>query len=118
MSKLKISFAVILALFIPVFAVAASKSGPGDYEFHSTVTVLPKGTDGSAGTDATYVYFGDWPQTIKDPSVTINEKKTMKMGPNVYYKGDDGAWYAKVAENAQGDKPFYSDNSTVSQSKS
>ena len=118
MSKLKISFAVILALFIPVFAVAASKSGPGEYEFHSTITVLPKGTDGSAGTDATYVYFGDWPQTIKDPSVTVNEKKTLKMGTAVYYQGDDGAWYAKIAENAQGDKLFYSDNSTVSKSSS
>lgn len=118
MSKLKISFAVILALFIPVFAVAASKSGPGEYEFHSTVTVLPKGTDGSAGPGATYVYFGDWPQTIKNPSVTINEKKTMKMGSFVYYKGDDGAWYAKLSENGSGAKKYYSDNSTVSSSKS
>ena len=118
MKNSKIVLAFLLSLLVPVFAGAASKKDSNDYEFHSTVTVLPKGTDGSAGTDATYVYFGDWPQTIKDPSVTINEKKTMKMGPNVYYKGDDGAWYAKVAENAQGDKPFYSDNSTVSQSKS
>ena len=120
MRKSKIVFAFIISLFIPMFAGAASKekSGSSDYEFHPTITVLPKGTDGSAGPDATYVYFGDWPQTIKEPSVTINEKKTLKMGTAVYYQGDDGAWYAKIAENGQGDKQFYSDNSTVSTSKS
>ncbi|MBO4320330.1 MAG: SUMF1/EgtB/PvdO family nonheme iron enzyme [Treponema sp.] len=117
MSKSKLFAAAIFALFIPAFAGAASK-GSGGYEFHSTVTVLPKGTDGSAGPDATYVYFGDWPQTIKDPSVTVNEKKTLKMGTNVYYQGDDGAWYAKLAENAADGNAFYSDNSAVSTSKS
>ena len=29
------------------------------YQFHSTVTYLAAGTDGSAGTEATYCTFGD-----------------------------------------------------------
>ncbi|MBO7638401.1 MAG: SUMF1/EgtB/PvdO family nonheme iron enzyme, partial [Treponema sp.] len=96
----------------------ASSSG---YQFHSEITVLPKGTDGSAGTGATYVYFGDWPQTIKDPDVKIDEKKTLVMGGNTYYLGDDGFWYAKLIENGPEAGWFtpsfygyYSDNSTVS----
>ncbi|MBO7639058.1 MAG: SUMF1/EgtB/PvdO family nonheme iron enzyme, partial [Treponema sp.] len=118
MRKSKIFFAFIISLFIPVFAGAASKKDSNDYEFHSTVTVLPKGTDGSAGTGATYVYFGDWPQTIKAPSVTVNEKKSLKMGSSLYYQGDDGFWYAKLLENAGSEKSFYSDDSTASTSAS
>ena len=38
----------------------------GIYQFHSTVTYLDAGTDGTAGTNGTYCLFGDWPQTIKE----------------------------------------------------
>ena len=77
---------------------------PVEYSFHGTVTTL-SGTDanGSAGTSATYVYFGDWPQTIKAANVNVDESQTLARGGFTYYKGDDGNWYAKVTA-----KPFTS----------
>ena len=35
-------------------------------------TELPAGTDGTAGTSAKYVLFGEYPQTIMANGVTIN----------------------------------------------
>ena len=58
-------------------------------------TVLPAGTDGTAGKKATYVLFGDWPQTLKAANVTVNEKVFAVMGAHIYYKGSDGCWYLK-----------------------
>ncbi len=69
------------------------------YQFHSTVTYLAEGTDGSAGTEATYCTFGDWPQTIKAGSVTVDETKSVTMGYMTYYLGSDGNYYAKCTEN-------------------
>ena len=70
------------------------------YQFHSTVTYLAAGTDGSAGTEATYCTFGDWPQTIKESSVTVDETKSVTMGSMTYYLGSDSNYYAKCTENA------------------
>lgn len=65
-------------------------------EFKGTpYTVLPSGTDGTVGKGGTYVLFGDWPQTIKASSVTVDESKYAEMGAYTYYKGNDGFWYAK-----------------------
>ena len=65
-------------------------------EFKGTpYTVLPSGTDGTVGKGGTYVLFGDWPQTIKANSVTVDESKYAVMGAYTYYKGNDGFWYAK-----------------------
>ncbi|MCR4954232.1 MAG: DUF6273 domain-containing protein [Treponema sp.] len=61
--------------------------------------VLPAGTDGTAGTDVTYVTFGEWPQTLKEKSVTIDEKDFTIVGAFTYYKGSDDAWYAKVSKD-------------------
>ena len=74
------------------------------YEFTKTVKVLPAGTDGTAGTSATYVEFGDWPQSVlsSDSTVTVDETKEVIMGANTYYLGSDGNYYAKCAENAYG----------------
>ena len=72
------------------------------YEFTKTVKVLPAGTDGTAGTSATYVEFGDWPQSVlpSDSTVTVDETVSVKMGANKYYLGSDGNYYAKCAEKA------------------
>ena len=86
------------------------------YQFHSTVTYLAEGTDGSAGTEATYVYFGDWPQTIKAESVTVNETKSVTMGSMTYYLGSDNNYYAKCTENAYQSSYTYSNGGTVAQS--
>ena len=61
-------------------------------------TVLAKGTDGTLGTKGTYVLFGDWPQTVKADSVTVDETNSVVMGAYTYYKGSDGAWYAKLSD--------------------
>ena len=67
-------------------------------EFQTTsYTELPPETDGTAGTSGTYVNFGDWPQTIKADSVTVDETRRAVIGAYTYYKGSDGAWYAKLS---------------------
>lgn len=63
-------------------------------------TELPAGTDGSAGTSAKYVLFGEWPQTIMAEGVTIDKTKTRQQGAFTYYKGSDGAWYYEGEENS------------------
>lgn len=42
-----------------------------------------------------FVFLGEWPQTYKDQAVTINENDTKDVGMFTYYKGSDGAWYAR-----------------------
>ena len=42
-----------------------------------------------------FVFLGEWPQTYKDQAVTINETDTKDVGMFTYYKGSDGAWYAR-----------------------
>lgn len=85
------------------------------YQFHNTVTYLAEGTGGSAGIEATYVYFGDWPQTIKAESVTVDETKSVTMGSMTYYLGSDNNYYAKCTENAYANSYTYSDGTTVAQ---
>lgn len=82
----------------------------------TTVTILPAGTDGTAGTGATYVLFGDWPQTIKAGNITVDESVSEIHGGFTYYRGSDGAWYVKCTENAYESSYTYSDGTTVKQS--
>jgi len=63
------------------------------YKFHSEPELLPAGTDGSAGTDATYVLFGDYPKSVKKDNVTIFVKKTKEVGSFTYNLGSDGNYY-------------------------
>ena len=57
----------------------------------------------------TYVYFGDWPQSVlpKASSVTVDETVSVIMGANTYYLGSDGNYYAKCAEKAYGNTYEY-----------
>jgi len=71
-------------------------------------------TTGKAATSAsTYVYFGVFPKTVKASSITVDDTKTASMGPNTYYKGSDGEYYAKVTADPYDDSYTYSDGSTV-----
>ena len=79
------------------------------------ITELPEGTDGTLGPDGKYVTFGSFPQTVKAVDVTINESETKTAGAFTYYKGSDGEWYARQAENAYGNNYTYSDGSAVGQ---
>lgn len=74
-------------------------------------TVLPKGTNGTAGTSGRYVTFGLWPQTIKSKNVTVNENDFKVVGMFTYYRGSDGEWYAKIKETVY--YAFYSNGERV-----
>ena len=83
-------------------------------EFKGTeYTELPKGTDGTAGKNARYALFGDWPQTRKAAGISIDETKKVTVGGNTYYLGSDGSFYAKVTENAYSSDYSYSDGTAV-----
>ncbi|MCR4940780.1 MAG: DUF6273 domain-containing protein [Treponemataceae bacterium] len=87
------------------------------YCFHESVTILPPGTDGSAGTSAKYVLFGDWPQTVKPSDVVISGGISFSMGGNHIYEGSDGNYYVNCDENALGigSKYTYSDGRQIGQ---
>ena len=58
--------------------------------------ILKAGTDGSAGTEATYVLFGEWPQTVKAQDVEITEL----IDPDKHlYLGSDGCRYFEMQAN-------------------
>ncbi len=90
-------------------------SSDSTYQFHSTVTYLAAGTNGTAGTKATYCYFGDWPQTIKEGSVTVDETKSVTRGSMTYYLGSDSNYYVKCTEYGWG-MATYSDGTPVAPS--
>lgn len=81
----------------------------------SSLTVLPAGTDGTAGPDWTYVEFGMWPQTIKQDGITVDESIKMERSGITYYMGSDREWYAKVTENPRSANSVYSDGTPVSE---
>lgn len=84
------------------------------FSFHNKPVLLPAGTDGSAGTGARYVMFGDFPQTIKAGDVTVDETRSVVSGLYTYYAGSDGFYYAKWQENPcnrDGAENVYSDGS-------
>ena len=83
------------------------------YQFHEVPEYLTVGVeDGTLGKNGTYVYFGDWPQTIKADDVIIYENNSMEMGDFTYYKGSDENWYVKCVENAYESGYTYSDKKT------
>ena len=57
---------------------------------------LKAGTDGTAGTEATYVLFGEWPQTVKAQNVEIT--KLIDQDKHLYL-GSDGCKYFKMVAN-------------------
>ena len=85
-----------------------------EFEYAETAyTPLPAGTtDGTIGTDGSYVNFGDYPQTIKAADVFIYECSTIKVGLNTYYLGSDGSWYLRLLENSNNSSNKYSDNTS------
>lgn len=108
----KVSAGYILRNSITLYAKWDVYTGPN---FTKTMKLLPAGTEGTAGTEATYVLFGDWPQTIKERGVTVDETTFEVHGAFTYYEGSDGYWYAKCEENASNTGYYYSDGNKVSQ---
>lgn len=75
------------------------------YTFHDTPEVLPAGTDGTAGTSAKYVYFGDYPQDVLskelEAQLTFDESRAITRGGLAYIPASDGNYYVHIQENAQ-----------------
>ena len=59
--------------------------------------------------DGEYIYFGEYPQTIKTDEVTITETQDARG----YYLGSDGAYYAKVTAAPLGDSYTFSTGADV-----
>lgn len=102
MKKTKI-LAMLLCAALAYTFVACSNSSDGSSDSGGTVsptlpyTVLPVGTNGSAGesdnTTITYVEFGSWPQTKKtDDSITMSTTTSTVNGWTVY-TGSDNKYY-------------------------
>ncbi len=85
--------------------------------FYPYMPDSPIGYNGTADRNYPYVEFGEWPQTIKDASVFVDESITEIHGVFTYCKGSDGAWYVFERENAWGGDYLYSDGSTAEQYK-
>ena len=107
--------ALVISLALTSCETSSTTKSPVEitYQFHSTVTYLSEGTNGTAGTTATYCYFGDWPQTIKKQEVEIDETQSIKMGRNTYYLGSDNNYYAKCTEAPYNPTCTYSDGTSV-----
>lgn len=61
------------------------------YKLHENVERLPRG--GGTVADGEYVLFGDYPQSLIDDTITVDETKIMKMGNKTVYSGSDGNLY-------------------------
>lgn len=59
--------------------------------------------------DGNYIYFGFYPQTIKNNSVVVSSE----VNSNGYYTGSDNAYYAKVVAKPYGSGYRFSNSSSV-----
>ena len=115
MKKLVLVGLVLLASVMVLVGCQMEPQGLKIYKFSTKPVILtdyksPNNTDDSW----TYVAFGDWPQTIKDNSVIIDENNTIQMGMFTYYLGNDGNYYVKITVKPYKDEYtyLYSDNKT------
>ena len=69
-------------------------------------TAITAGENGTAGTSGTYVYFGEWPQTLLEDNSIIDERVTKTVGMFTYYKGGN-EWYAKIEANSYNTSDTY-----------
>lgn len=109
MKKIKL-FLIMMATVLAFTLTACGGNGQSDYNYDSDDEDDSEYTENLTGlvTDGEYVSFGEWPQTIKASSVTVNESEIRQAGAYTYYKGSDGEWYAKCLEKANGEDFRYS----------
>lgn len=67
------------------------------------------GTELAYVRDGDFLYFGEYPQTLKADDVTITSKRNEKG----YYLGSDGAYYAKLKAKPHGDSVLFSNGQTI-----
>jgi len=76
-------------------------------------------TNEAATSSSQYVYFGIFPKTVlSSENESIITSETVTMGANTYYKGTDGNWYVKAAENRASEGYKFSDDSLIRASSS
>lgn len=73
--------------------------------------ILKAGTDGSAGTEATYVLFGEWPQTVKAQDVEITE--LIDQDKHLYLGSDGCKYFKMMSDNARNLPSNFSDGSII-----
>ena len=66
--------------------------------------------EGAFVEEGEFVYFGEYPQTLKAPEVSVDKTKRDLRG---YYLGSDGAWYESVGAGANGIVPLPSGQRVV-----
>lgn len=98
MKKTKLC-AVILLMELLIFYTGCSGQsveGPDGGEDEGPVPYIKVGTKTIGNSTYDIVTFGNWPQTIKDDSVSIldEDNPTIKNGLQCY-QGSDDAWYIK-----------------------
>ncbi|MCR5081704.1 MAG: DUF6273 domain-containing protein [Treponema sp.] len=123
MKKLTKIFALVCFISALCFTSCSNSAGvssgvPQDEDdngFKGTPYTVLTGANknGTAGTEANYVLFGDFPQSLKSETVTVDETKSVVRGDYTYYKGSDGAWYVKQAEKVYNNVPTYRDGTTA-----
>ncbi|HHU81244.1 MAG TPA: hypothetical protein GXZ35_07980, partial [Acholeplasmataceae bacterium] len=59
--------------------------------------------------DGIYIYFGEYPQTIKEDNVVISTEQDSRG----YFLGSDGVYYAKVVASQHGSYNYFSDGKRV-----
>ena len=79
------------------------------YNLPTRLTSIGQENNGSVGTSGEYVYFGEWPQTIKADDVVITEEKDDRG----YYKGSDNYYYMKSEVLSYTDGLEYSNGKSV-----
>ena len=92
------------------------------FSWFETPKQLPAGTNGTYGTEGTYVYFGVWPQDVVPVAdvaglaLDENATTTIERGSFKFVKGTDGNYYVKCAENAsESGYKYEKDDSDVEQ---
>lgn len=62
---------------------------------HTKPIYLSSGTEGTAGINSIYCYFGDFPQSLKTDDVVVDNSKFITQGAFTYYEGSDNCYYVK-----------------------
>lgn len=89
--------------------VVLNSGGGIAYNLPTRLTSIGQENNGSVGTSGEYVYFGEWPQTIKADDVVITEEKDDRG----YYKGSDNYYYMKSEVLSYTDGLEYSNGKSV-----
>ena len=103
-----VSNGVITALGAGTTTITASSSNGLSANCVVTVVANPS-TITTYQKEGNYIYFGEYPQTIKASNVTV----TQTTDSRGYYLGSDGQYYAKVVADPYSNKIAFSNTDSV-----